>query len=224
MKKMLSFAVLALFAGIAANAQIAESKSKKIETTYTTTTNTVEVQQNKNYDRIYMSYAPTSISEYDLYGENLMMHGVGFGWKKGINVTKNRKLPLYLETGIAANFAFGEGDKLFNFNVPVNITYRFKLGNTKIYIAPYWGLNFKVNYLWTWGFHDDRSWFKYEQWNPKRFQLGTEFGANFDIYNFHLGVGWTTDFMKLAEVDYSNSYFVHKFGTSGVRVNVGVTF
>lgn len=223
MKRMLSFAVVALFAGIAANAQIGESKSKKIETTYTTTTNTVEVKQNKNYDRIYMGYAPTSIGDFNRFGESFVMHGVGLGWKKGINVT-GRKLPLYLETGIATNFAFGEGDKLFNFNIPVNITYRFKLGNTKIYIAPYWGLNFKINYLWWDGGNDDHSWFDYNNVDANRFQLGTEFGANFDIYNFHLGVGWMTDFMKLAEVNYTNSYYINKFGTSGVRVNVGVTF
>lgn len=220
MKRMLSFAVVALFAGIAANAQIGESKSKKIETTYTTTTNTVEVKVNKNYDRIYVGYAPTSVGDFDRYGDNLMMHGVGLGWKKGINVT-GRKLPLYLETGIATNFAFGNDNKLFNFNIPVNVTYRFKLGNTKIYIAPYWGLNFKINYYW---YDDDRSWFDYINVDANRFQLGTEFGANFDFANFHLGVGWMTDFMKLAEVAYTNSYYVHKFGTSGVRVNIGVTF
>lgn len=225
MKKMLSFAALALFVGMTANAQIGESKSKKIETTYTTTTKTVEVQPNKNYDRIYMSYAPTSIGDYYQYGDNLMMHGVGLGWKKGINVT-GRKLPLYVETGIAANFAFGSDgndDKLFNFNIPVNVTYRFKLGSTKIYIAPYWGLNFKINYLWDWGKYD-MSWFDYNYCDASRFQLGTEFGANFDIYNFHLGIGWMTDFMKLAEVQFNNSYYTHKFGSSGVRVNVGVTF
>lgn len=228
MKKTFSMAVVALFVSMTANAQIGESKSKKIETTYTTTTNVQEIPEveekpeYKNYDRIYMSYAPTRITEYYANFDNLMMHGVGLGWKKGINVT-GKRLPLYLETGIAANFAFGEGDKLFNFVIPINVTYRFKIASTKIYIGPYWGLNFKINYLWDWDRHD-RSWFDYDSFDAKRFQMGTELGCNFDIYNFHLGVGWGVDFMKLATPSFSNSYGIHNFKTSGVRVNVGVTF
>lgn len=228
MKKTFSLAVVALFVSMTANAQIGESKSKKIETTYTTTTNVQEIPEveeepeYENYDRIFWSYAPTRITEYFANYDNLMMHGFGMGWTKGINVT-GKRLPLYIETGIAANFAFGNGDRLFNFVIPVNVTYRFKIPNTKLYIAPYWGLNFKINYHWYWDYHDI-SWFEKDDWNPKRFQMGTELGCNFDIWNFHFGVGWGTDFIKLATPYFSNSYGVHTFKTSGVRVNLGVTF
>ena len=230
MKKTFSLAVVALFVSMTANAQIGESKSKKIETTYTTTTNVQEIPEveeepeYENYDRIYFGYAPTRVAEYEYYLDALMMHGVGMGWTKGINVT-GKRLPLYLETGIVANFAFGEGDKLFNFVIPVNVTYRFKIPNTKLYIDPYWGLNFKINYFWDNGYEtwktNNSNWFKAVDGN--HFQMGTELGCNFDIWNFHFGVGWSYDFMKLADVSTRN-YGLHVFKTSGVRVNVGVTF
>ena len=223
MKKVLSLAVVALFASTVANAQDYQSQRVQNEKEYYTNVETQIVKEKpeyKNYDRIYLSYAPTRVAEYYRYLDALMMHGVGMGWKKGINVT-GKRLPLYLETGIAANFAFGNGDKLFNFVIPVDVSYRFKIGNTKLYIAPYWGLNFKINYYW-----DDgrKSWFDYNSVDGNRFQLGTELGCNFDIWNFHFGVGWSYDFMKLAQVDYSNTSYLHDFKTSGVRVNVGVVF
>ena len=224
MKKVLSLAVVALFASTVANAQDYQSQRVQNEKEYYTNVETQIVKEKpeyKNYDRIYLSYAPTRIAEYYRYLDALMMHGVGIGWKKGINVT-GKRLPLYLETGIAANFAFGEGDKLFNFVIPVDVSYRFKIGNTKLYIAPYWGLNFKINYYWD--KDGKKSWYDYNGVDGNRFQLGTELGCNFDIWNFHFGVGWSYDFMKLAQVDYSNTSYLHDFKTSGVRVNVGVVF
>lgn len=226
MKKCFSLAVVALFVSMTANAQYDYESSRTQGETTSETRIVEEKPEYKNYDRFFFSYAPTRVAEYRHYFDALMMHGVGMGWKKGINVT-GKRLPLYVETGIAANFAFAEGDKLFNFVIPINATYRFKIPNTKLFIGPYWGLNFKINYFWdnggdTWNTHGE-TWFGADGVDGNRFQLGTEFGCNFDIWNFHFGVGWNYDFMKLAEVS-TKSYGYHNFKTSGVRVYVGVVF
>ena len=231
MKKCFSLAVVALFVSMTANAQYDYESSRTQGETSSEMRIVEEKPEYKNYDRFFFSYAPTRIANFYSNGA-LMMHGVGMGWKKGINVT-GKRLPLYLETGIAANFAFGHGydvysdyseknqDKLFNFVIPVNVSYRFKIANTKIFIGPYWGLNFKINYFWDGGSRN-KNYFDYNNIDGNRFQMGTEFGCNFDIYNFHLGVGWGLDFMKLARAEYS--YYYRDWKTSGVRVNVGVTF
>ena len=225
MKKCFSLAVVALFVSMTANAQYDYESSRTQGETTSETRIVEEKPEYKNYDRFFFSYAPTRVTNYYSNGA-LMMHGFGMGWKKGINVT-GKRLPLYVETGIAANFAFGHGDdtsrnysdnedKLFNFVIPINATYRFKIAQTKIFIGPYWGLNFKINYFWD----GHRNYFDSKTWDSNRFQLGTEFGCNFDIYNFHLGIGWSYDFMKLA-TDYRD---YTDWKTSGVRVNVGVVF
>ena len=214
MKKMFSLAVVALFVGMTANAQIGESKSKKIETTYTTTTHVEEVAY-KNYNRIIFGYAPVKFS---MDGESESIHGFGFGWIGGYNVTKGKRLPIYVETGLLLNAAFGEylseSDKLINFEVPINATYRYRIPNTKLFIGPYFGFHFKVNAAWL--DDDSDSYFEYDDTN--RFQFGMQLGVNFDIWKFHLGVGWDKDFMPIADLGKYN------LNTSGVRVNIGVTF
>ncbi|MBR6030987.1 MAG: outer membrane beta-barrel protein [Bacteroidaceae bacterium] len=214
MKKLFTLAAVALFVGTTASAQIGESKSKKIETTYTTTTREV-TQQYENYNRIIFGWAPTTFSLDD---ESEMIHGFDFGWNIGINVTRGKRLPIYVETGFLMNAAFGEclseSDKLLNFEIPINATYRFKIPNTRIFISPFFGFHFKVNTLWL---DDDAdSYFEYDDTN--RFQMGMQLGANFDIYNFHMGFGWNYDFIPIAEIHKEN------LTTSGARINIGVTF
>ena len=220
MKKLFSFAIAALFMSVTASAQIGESKSKKIETTYTTTTTTVDVPQiavspNQNYNRIIFGWAPT---KFTFDGENETMQGFGFGWIGGYNVTKGKRLPLYLETGLLMNADFGEclseADKLINFELPINVSYRYNFKNTKIYVAPYFGFHFKVNALWL--DEDGESYFEYEE--PNRFQFGMQLGVNFDLGGFNIGFGWDKDFMPIADM------YGEDLSTSGARINIGVVF
>lgn len=213
MKKLLVMCAMTLFVGIASKAQIGESASKKIETTVVK----VEETPNKNYDRITFGWAPTTIS---LDGESTTLHGFGFGWTGGYNVTKGKRLPLYIETGIGMNVDFGEfmteSDFLMNFEVPVNVTYRYNFKNTKIYVAPYFGFHFKVNALLM--DDDANSYFDYEGTN--RFQFGMQLGVNFDLGKFHVGFGWDKDFMPIWDLEGTD----YSFGTSGARINIGITF
>lgn len=219
MKKMLSIAVVALFVGMTASAQIGESKSKKIETTYTTTTTTKVVEENANYNRIFFGYAQTKLSAE---GVSESMHGFSTGWLGGYNVTPKKKLPLYLEAGVALNAGFGEvytsSDKLLNIEAPVNITYRYNIPNTKIRLSPYFGFHFKVNVLAL--DEDGDSYFDGDAF--KRFQFGMQLGANFDFNHFYVGVGWNKDFLPFAKIE--DWYDTYKLKTSGARVNIGFVF
>lgn len=219
MKKSILLTAAALSLSMTAMAQIGESKSKKIETTYTTTTQTVVVEQNKDYNRIYFGYAPTKLSAD---GESETMHGFDLGYMRGFNVTKGRRLPLYVEAGLALNADFGEAlsesDKLLNFEIPFGVAYRWTIPHTQIHISPYFGFHFKVNALWN---NDDGdSYFDADE--THRFQFGMQLGGHFDFNRFYLGIGWDKDFMSIADVD--GRYEDFSIKTSGVRVNIGVTF
>lgn len=80
------------------------------------------------------------------------MPGLGLGWIGGYNITKQKRLLLYLETGFLMNVGGGEclteEDVFLNLEVPINVTYRYNFKNSKIYVAPYFGFHFKLNALW----------------------------------------------------------------------------
>lgn len=219
MKKMYALAVAALCVSMTATAQIGESKSQKIETTYTTTTRTLEVQPNKNYNRIIFGWAPT---KFKTEGDSETLQGFNLGWTGGYNVTKGKRLPLYFETGLTMNADFGEcrskSDKLLNFEIPMNITYRYNFKNTKIYVAPYFGFHFKINAMWRGENSRGKSVDYFDADGTNRFQFGMQLGVNFDINRFNIGFGWDNDFMPITKV---NGY---KLKTSGARINIGVTF
>ena len=212
MKKILTLAVLALFVGMTANAQIGESKSKKIETTYTTTTTEVEIPG--FYHRFILGWAPVTFS---LDGETETMQGFNTGWIGAWNVT-GKRLPMYVEGGLLMNASFGEciseSDKLISLEMPVNFTYRWNIPNTKIHLAPFFGFHLKVNAAWL--DEEDDDYFDADDTN--RVQFGMQLGANFDLNHFTLGIGWNYDFVPIAEIRKENLI------TSGFRLNVGLVF
>lgn len=172
-------------------------------------------ESNQNYNRIIFGWAPTKFS---WEGGSETLQGFNLGWISGYNVTKEKSLPLYVETGLLMNAGFGEcmseSDKLLAFSVPVNATYRYHFKNTKIYVAPYFGFHFKVNALWL----DDDGDSYFDDNRIKRFQFGMQLGVNFDISKFNLGFGWDNDFMPIAK------YKRDRTGTSGARIHIGVVF
>lgn len=217
MKKFLILMVATMFAG-AAKAQIVSSTSKQIKTTYTTETKTI-VNAYENYNRIYFGYAPTKFkAKHDNQSISDTMHGFDLGWTGGYNVTKGKHLPLYVEAGLAMNADFDDPDGLVNFEIPVNVTYRYNIGQSKVKVAPYFGIHFKINAYWGDG---DDSYFDYE--GTKRFQMGMQLGVNFDINHFYVGVGWDKDFNPIWKYE---TYYDGdaKMVTSGARVNLGFTF
>ena len=216
MKRIFFFAALALLFGARAMAQTTDS----------------EVSENKNYHRIYAGYAPTAFfttyrhSTYDEW-----LHGFDVGWMSGFNMTKGKRLPLYLEAGVKANVGFGDDDssfeKFFSVEVPLNVAYRFHIGNTKIHISPYAGLHFKVNAIAR--NNEGNSYFDIE--GVKRFQFGAQAGGHFDFDHFYLGLVAHYDFLPFFDGGYkfvgnffNNGVWDANIYTCGVNVNVGFVF
>lgn len=209
------------------------------ETTYTTAKKTIEEPENKNYNRIYFGYAPTKFSTAV---DSEIMHGCDLGWMIGLNVTKERCLPLYIEAGIAMNADFGDclndDDKLINLEIPFGVTYRLNIPNTKIYISPFIGFHFKINTFWADGYNN--SYFdldgtyryqssRYADINTHRFQFGMQLGGHIDFDHFYLGISWDKDFISIAnrgyyDIRYLETRYELNINTSGVRVNIGCTF
>lgn len=200
--------VFCLLTNTLAKAQIVGSQTKKIETSYTTTTHTVVSDENKNYNRIYWGYAALKFKAKYNGDSNKgdAIHGFDVGWTGGYNVTK-KKLPLYIEAG--ANFAmhFYDGEWYYLAGeVPINITYRYQIGRSKVKVAPYFGPHIKAHVRYH-GSSDE-----------KVACFGIQLGANFDINHFYVGVGWDKDLSP-----WTNEGGV-KVTTGGARVNIGVTF
>ncbi len=173
-------------------------------------------EMNQNYNRLHVGYAPTDFSA--ALGE-ARLHGFSAGWLGGYNVTKGQ-LPLYVETGLTMNFVAGElrsdCDKMLNFEVPANLTYRYRIPKTQVRLSPYFGFHFKVTALAI----DDDAHSYYNLPGTRRFQFGMQVGANVEFNRFYVGAGWNKDFMPLC----TGSFPLGEVKTSGLRVNIGVVF
>ena len=210
--KLLSVVFAMVFA-MNANAQFVNSEG--VKGSGGSSSSSEYAESNQNYNRIILGWAPTKFSEK---GESETLQGFDLGWIGGYNVTNEKSLPLYVETGLLMNAGFGEcwseNDKLLAFSVPINATYRYHIKNTKIYVAPYFGFHFKVNALWL----DDDGESYFDDEGTKRFQFGMQLGVNFDISKFNIGFGWDNDFMPIYK------YSRYNAGTSGACIHVGVVF
>ena len=172
--------------------------------------------QNENYNRVFLGYAPT---DFAISGGEARLQGFNLGWFYGFNVTEEQ-LPLYVETGVTANLGFGEllsdCDKMLNFEVPVNVTYRYTIPNTNVRLSPYFGFHFKLNAVAN---NDDGDSY-FDLKGTRRFQFGMQVGGRIEFNRFYVGAGWNKDFMPIAKS-------FGDFGdvkTSGLRVTVGYTF
>ncbi len=171
------------------------------------------------YNRIGVSYNNTSYSpnsDAKEYIDGFSTNGVGIDYIHGFSISKS--LPMFIETGANINFNF-YGDsgsdwkqnyQNFNIQVPVNYVYRFAL-NDDFSIAPYLGLNFKVNLLSREKYdeYDDYN----EEWESSgweslydkdvmgddgtfnRFQMGWHVGVGVQYSKFHFGLQYGTDFI-----------------------------
>ena len=127
-------------------------------TTKTTSASPAVGGQQKGVDgwnTFFIEYAPTKFNyDYDVDDDyELSMNTLSFGWRKAFGVSQ--KVPLYIETGLGLSYSFGklgEDDyeqkyNLLSFNIPINIGYNFSLADGKVDLAPYFGIDLRINAL-----------------------------------------------------------------------------
>lgn len=152
--------------------------------------------------------------------------GIGVGYSAAFGLS--RHIPLYIETAPSVNWYFknktiegyDEGYdedyyedykedykvkfNLLSVNVPVNIGYRFAIGESGFAIEPYTGLYARINALGKMKpggesidiFDDDDM----DGDAASRVQVGWDIGANFVWKNIYLGISYGADFNKFLKI------------------------
>lgn len=177
-------------------------------------------QLDKVYHRLYASYSPITIK--DNLGGKVDMTGLSLGWTMGLRMIDSH--PLYLETGAGFSYWFSdesylgvrEEDMLFSLNIPIVFTWQFEVV-PKVYIAPYLGLNVRGNLIGRTRVTYDKQgelldWFKSDEGDGNRINVGLNFGAHFTFNKGVIGLGYTTDFTKIMDALNKVHYFTVSAG------------
>lgn len=213
-----------LLAGIctSASAQFATQTSASAPTA----TNT----PSEGWSSFYVQYNPGTVSPDE--GEDLDFTGVSVGFNKYTSISQSA--PLFLEYGAALQYSWNSEEEddittkynMFSAKIPVNVTYAFAIPNSKITIAPYAGLNLRLNLFGNrkyevdgLGSYEDEFWEEMEEeygikqeanlfdkddmghkdatW--KRFQIGWQIGVNVNFQKAYLGVSYGSDFTEIVK-------------------------
>lgn len=187
MKKLLILAIASIMS-LGASAQLI-------------TSNTVTYKKGSGYNRIGASY--NSISSSAEGSESVS--GVSLSWTKGISVAKD--MPLFIETGLGATYAFDELNAL-TATIPLNVTYKWPVTES-IKIAPLAGLTFNGNII-------------SDVEDVKFFTLGWQAGVNVELGKFYLGVtygGGLTDYCK-----FDDGHDSYSFKLNNLAATIGLVF
>lgn len=228
----------AILAGMLA---VATSASAQFAQTGNASNSVVDTE---NYDRITLSFNPQTISpDYD-GADSYSMTGISLGYTHGFSISKSH--PLFVEVGARLNYSFkSEDGKIYYYcyeceeieseegtakysymslAVPVNIAYKFAVGN--VFITPFTGITLKANILSTTSYELDDSDIDLEDVNNfdkddvgkdgqwKRFQIGWQIGAGVDIKDYYVGLHYGLDFSELAK----------KVNSSNWAITIGYNF
>ena len=177
-------------------------------------------------------------------------HGVTVGYLHASNLVKNVPLFLEYGANFMYSFGkdeYSEDDyydeytlirkaNMYSVNVPVNLALRLSFNNDKVAITPYLGLNFRVNVAGNLKMEeeyvgDSESWTKrlfdssnddeaMDDYAFKRFQVGLNLGVGLTFNSFYIGVGYVTDFSKIA--NYDDDDYVGKLGVT--TLSLGIAF
>lgn len=220
-------------------------------TTKTTSASPAIGGQQKGVDgwnTFFIEYAPTKFN-YDGDEDDddeLSMNTLSFGWRKAFGVSQ--KLPLFVETGLGLSYSFDKNTEeddyfsietktsLLSLNIPVNVGYNFSLAEGKVDLAPYFGIDLRINLLGKEKykfetdfdseyfddedeeedlnlFDEDDMGSKDATW--KRFQAGWRLGLNATFsQKFTVGVSYGSDFTEIMK----------KVKTSSFRITAGIRF
>lgn len=205
MKKFL-MAAIAVLISVGASAQLISS-------------NTVYHKKGRGYNRLSVSYKSFKI-------DDMTMNGVSLDWTKGISLSSS--IPLYLETGVGVKYATkseddefdsdyygGYSQKYLGVTIPIDVTYKFDIGETGIKIAPFAGIYLRGNIIGktdTESYEGELDW--YEDFDCKRFNLGYLAGVGFEYKALYLGLSYGGDINEIADDTKSNTF----------AATLGVTF
>jgi len=172
--------------------------------------------QSENYSRIYASYVRGNANqEMGKYSEDMDQNGFNVGYAYGLNISGT--LPLFLEYGAELNYLtmdessdFLKNDaKFLHVSIPVNVVYQFSVMDDFMHIAPYAGVNFKLNLMGknkvkdSYGDESEEiNFFDEDDMGDntaKRFQLGMNAGVNFYVGHLMLGYRYQYDFMPYVD-------------------------
>lgn len=172
-----------------------------------------------SYNRVWFGYQPMSMTySYSGYSSSESLSAIAFGYTRGISVMETQ--PLFVEVGGNLGYGFKSINNaslnLVAVQVPVNLTYKFSFGNGDFSLAPYFGLNFRINLLGSIseGGESINIFDKDIMGNDayKRFQMGWQIGVGLNYKRFYFGAGYGTDFMEICE----NT----KIGTATIAVGI----
>lgn len=125
----------------------------------------------KFYNRIYLGYSPTD-------GRDFM----NIGYTAGIRLGKQETVTPYLQFGAQFDWEIApNGKSELSISLPIDITWRYYLGQSNVALSPFAGAIFRIN--------------------PRRstedgmlLQPGFEIGANLDYKRFYCGVLYHMEF------------------------------
>lgn len=193
--------------------------------------------QAEDYNRVTLSYNNVHYGYNSVFGEgykdnSFSTNGIGVGYQHGFAVSKS--LPMFVELGANIDFNFygkseseKDGSETFkvsakfqniNLNIPVNYVYKFAI-NDDFSVAPYIGINFKLNFVSRANdtveytdteypeanFKKTSDWINYyssdeknmgskdDTWN--RFQMGWQIGVGVQYKPYYLALQYGTDFI-----------------------------
>lgn len=147
MKKIIVLAIMAMFV-TASQAQIVSSRSSRVTTTKT-------IGNYEGWNTVYLQWNPSTFSPKN--GDSESFTGFSAGFNHAFSVSQS--IPLFVETGIAAQYSFwSKSDKyhgvdieykinILSAKVPVSLMYKWDIPNSSIAIVPNAGLDLRFNII-----------------------------------------------------------------------------
>lgn len=207
---------------LAAAALLAASTTASAQFTNTSKSTSSSAASTEGWSTFYVQWNPSSINIDLKEADDQSFTGLSVGYSKAFSMTSGT--PLFIETGIGLQYSFFTIDSddmdddyyswerkysMLSAKIPVNLMYNFSLPNSNISIAPYAGLNFRLNITGNMKYTDDDD--NDEDYNLfdkddmeskdatwKRFQMGWQIGVNARFNDsFLLGVSYGSDFSEL---------------------------
>lgn len=178
----------------------------------------LSVSAQESFSTVYLQYNPSSLKySHDGYSLSTNYNAFTLGYSYSLPVTNS--IPLYLEFGGAAQYAFKSEDDVTNnylgIKIPVDVMYSIEFSDV-FQLQPYAGFFGRVGIIGkTKDKHHDVTSDWFSDLDGKRFQFGINAGAKVRIsQKFTAGVGYYLDLTKVQE----HTHF------EGFDIMIGLTF